>query len=1174
MVLPHLAKMSTSLPMNLVYSTRMFSAGGKARPIKKLMAANRGEIAIRIFRAATELGIRSVGIYSTEDFRSMHRYKADESYLVGRGKNPVQAYLSSEDIVQLAVEKNVDAIHPGYGFLSENSHFAELCEQNGITFIGPRSETLRNFGDKTIAREMALKSGVPVVPGSEGAVGSLEEAQSFAETHGFPIIIKAAFGGGGRGMRVVRSMADLKSAYERATSEATQAFGDGTIFLEKYIERPRHIEVQVLGDEQNVVHFYERDCSVQRRHQKVVEVAPAVHLRPDLRERLLNHAVELTKASGYRSAGTVEFLVDPSQENYYFIEVNPRIQVEHTVTECVTGVDLVQSQIRIASGETLNSLNLQQENISCRGNAIQVRVTTEDPEKNFQPDTGRLEVWRPAQGFGIRLDGGSVYTGANVSPHYDSLLMKVTGYGLDFEGASRKLRRALEEFRIRGVKTNIPFLQNVLAHDEFQTGKATTFFIDETPELFRFAKRKNRAQKALHYLGDLVINGRSAKGAVGLPSAKISPVIPSVSKSKPQDGLRQVFLRDGPEGFAKAVRNTKELLLTDTTWRDAHQSLLATRVRTQDLLAIAPYTAHAMPNLYSIEMWGGATFDVALRFLKECPWERLASLREKVPNIPFQMLLRGANAVGYTSYPDNVVHKFCALAVEHGLDVFRIFDSLNYVENLKLGIDAVGQAGGIVEAAISYTGDCAHPDKHPKYTMDYYMDLVRQLVDLNIHVLCIKDMAGLLRPESAKLLVGNIRREYPDLPIHVHTHDTAGTGVASMLACAEAGADAVDCAIDSMSGMTSQPAMGALVASLENTIRDPKISPAKLEALIDYWESVRMIYGPFESGQKSGSYDVYNHEMPGGQYTNLQFQANSLGLAGRWPQIKKAYAAANRLLGDLIKVTPSSKVVGDLAQFMAQNELSETDVVENAETLSFPSSVVEFMQGHLGQPPGGFPEPLRTRVLKGLPTMKGRPGAELPPADFEKVRAELREKYDEEPLDRDIVSALLYPQVFAEYKAAHDEFGDLSALPTRQFIEPLEVGEEFKYDIEEGKRLIVKLLAIGELNVKDGMREVYFEVNGQQRSVHVLDKSAEHTKVIREKSVASKPGSVGAPMPGVVIDVRVKADDEVEAGSPLVVLSAMKMETVVSSPVAGVVKRIAVQVGDDLQGDDLLVEIQ
>ncbi len=1136
------------------------------------MCANRGEIAIRVFRAATELGLRTVAIYSHEDRVHLHRYKADEGYLVGKDLSPVGAYLAIDQIIRLAKEAEVDAIHPGYGFLAENPAFSRACAEADIAFVGPSPEVLRALGDKTAARTLAAKAGVPTVPGTDGPVSNIEDARAFADEAGYPLIVKAAMGGGGRGMRVVHRAEDLEAAFERARSEAQAAFGDGTMFIERFVEHPRHIEVQVLADAAgDVIHLFERDCSVQRRHQKLVEMAPAQQLNPEVREALCADAVKLARAVDYRNAGTVEFLVD-ADDRYYFIEANPRIQVEHTVTEEVTGIDLVQSQIRIAGGATFADLGLSQATVTTRGVAIQCRVTTEDPTKGFQPDTGRIEVFRSGGGMGVRLDGGSGYAGARVSPDYDSLLVKVTAKALTFQSAVDKLHRALAEFRVRGVSTNIPFLHNVLRNPRFLAGDTDTTFVDDTPELFVFARRRNRAQRFLRFLADVAVNGPTVPGMSNAAPDRVEPVLPTIDHDvPPPQGWREILEAKGPVEFALAARRHRGLLITDTTWRDAHQSLLMTRVRTADLLAIAPATARLMPSLFSLEMWGGATFDVALRFLKECPWDRLDRLREAVPNIPFQMLLRSANAVGYTSYPDNVVFRFAKLAKDHGIDIFRIFDSLNYIENLKLGIDAVGEAGGVIEASICYTGDVGDPSKK-KYSLSYYVDLAGRLVDLGIHILNIKDMAGLLKPRGATMLLNALRRAHPDTPIHVHTHDTAGTGVASMLACADADADVVDLALPAMAGLTAQPTMAAVVAALRGSQRDTSIDPNALMALNTYWEGTRGLYASFETGLTGYAPDLYDHEIPGGQYTNLRFQAQALGLANRWASIKRSYAAANRLLGDLIKVTPSSKVVGDLAQFMVQNDLSEEDVRANAKTLSFPSSVVDFLEGRLGQPLGGFPEPLRSDVLRGRPPIDRRPGETLAPLDFDALRAEISEAHPYAKMrDVDVMSAALYPKVFDAYRTHRTDNGDVSRLPTRVFLAPLSVGQEVAFEIQRGKTLIIVLKAIGELD-ETGHRTVFFELNGQPRQVRVRDRAATATVAELERAT-DEAGSIGAPMPGSVVGVSVAAGAKVSEGDPLVVLSAMKMETIVASPVAGTVARVAVEEGVTLAAGDLLVVI-
>ncbi|XP_071234359.1 pyruvate carboxylase, mitochondrial-like isoform X2 [Salvelinus alpinus] len=1015
------------------------------RPIRKVMVANRGEIAIRVFRACTELGIRTVAVYSEEDRGQMHRQKADEAYLIGKSLPPVAAYLHIPDIIKVAKENGVDAIHPGYGFLSERSDFAQACVDAGVRFIGPSPETVRKMGDKVEARSLAVSAGVPVVPGTDAPISSVGEARVFSETYGFPIIFKAAYGGGGRGMRVVKEYEELEENYHRAYSEALTAFGNGALFVEKFIEKPRHIEVQILGDKYgNIIHLYERDCSIQRRHQKVVEIAPAADLDPHLRERLTSDSVKLAKQVGYENAGTVEFLVD-KHGKHYFIEVNSRLQVEHTVTEEVTDVDLVHAQLRVCEGRSLPELGLTQETIRVNGCAIQCRVTTEDPARGFQPDTGRLEVFRSGEGMGIRLDSASAFPGAVISPHYDSLLVKVIASGKDMSTAAAKMHRALSEFRVRGVKTNIPFLQNVLSNHQFLHSTVDTQFIDENQNLFIMKPVQNRAQKLLHYLGHVMVNGPTTPIPVKAKPSSIDPVIPTVPMGEPSLGFRDVLLREGPEGFAKAVRAHPGLLLMDTTFRDAHQSLLATRVRTHDLKKIAPYVSHSFNNLFSLENWGGATFDVAMRFLYECPWKRLQDLRTLVPNVPFQMLLRGANAVGYTNYPDNAVFRFCEVAKENGMDIFRVFDSLNYLPNMILGMEAAGRAGGVVEAAISYTGDVSDPMRQ-KYSLEYYVNLTEELMKAGTHVLCIKDMAGLLKPESSRILISALRDRFPDVPIHVHTHDTAGAGVAAMLACAEAGADVVDVAVDSMAGMTSQPSMGAMVACTKGTKLDTGIALQKVFDYSEYWEVTRGLYAPFDctATMKSGNADVYENEIPGGQYTNLHFQAHSMGLGNKFKQVKKSYSEANKLLGDLIKVTPSSKIVGDLAQFMVQNNLTREEVEERADELSFPLSVVEFLQGHIGIPHGGFPEPFRTKVLKSLPRIEGRPGATLPPLDFDALEAGLRLQHGDDITEEDVMSAAMYPKVFEEYKEFTGSFGPVDCLSTRLFLDGPKIAEEFQ----------------------------------------------------------------------------------------------------------------------------------
>jgi len=1093
---------------------------------------------------------------------------------------PVACYLDVDSIIKVAKDAEVDAIHPGYGFLSERADFARKCSEAGITFVGPLPQTIEAMGDKTAARRAAIECGVPVVPGTNQPISSPAEAMTFAHQHGYPVILKAAMGGGGRGMRVVRTDGELADAFSRASNEAKAAFGDGRMFIEKFVEEPRHIEVQILADNYgNVVHLYERDCSVQRRHQKVVEMAPSYGLDEKVRQALFDDAVKLARHVGYRNAGTVEFMVD-KQGDYYFLEVNPRVQVEHTVTEEITGVDIVQSQIMIAGGASLADLGLGSQAAvpPINGFSIQCRVTSEDPEQNFQPDSGRLEAYRVPGGPGIRMDG-AVTTGNVMSRYYDSLLAKVIASAPTFPKAAQKMQRALSEFQVRGIKTNIPFLENVVRHPDFLTGAATTSFIEQNgPALFNFEGHGSlRSSKLLMFLAEQVVNGPNHPGAVGLPPAKAAPPPPAVPPSlldKPLVGWRDILLAQGPEAWAAAVRSHKGVLLTDTTMRDAHQSLLATRMRTHDMLKAAPATAAILSHAASLEMWGGATFDVALRFLHECPWKRLEKLREQVPNIPFQMLLRGVNAVGYTSYPDNAVDAFVREARLNGVDIFRVFDSLNYVDNLLFGIDSVRKAGGVIEATLCYTGDVSDPGR-TKYNLDYYLELAEKLVAHGVHSLAIKDMAGLLKPRAATMLVGALRQRFPNVPIHVHTHDSAGTGVATQLAAAYAGADMIDCCMDSMSGLTSQPSMGAIVNALAGTELDTGIDSQLILPLSTYWENTRELYAPFESNMKAVSSDVYYHEMPGGQYTNLKFQAASLGLGDEWDKICRAYAAANRALGDIVKVTPSSKVVGDLAQFMVQNDLDEHSLVDKAETLSFPSSVVEFLQGYLGQPAFGFPEPLRSRVLKGKSSIVGRPGASLAPLDLDGMEFRLKEKFGAAAISkRDVLSAAMYPKVFDEYMEFTGKYSDLiEKLPTRAFLAPLEEDEEVELEIAKGVAATIKYKAVGELQAS-GKREVFFEANGVPRVVEVVDHSAEVAvgkKAVREKADLSLLGSVGAPMAGTIIEVQVKPGVSVVAGQQLVVMSAMKMETAVCAPVSGVITQVAVERNDTLDAGDLIV---
>ncbi|RDI87063.1 hypothetical protein Vi05172_g2773 [Venturia inaequalis] len=1134
-----------------------------------------------IFRTAHELSLHTVAVFSYEDRLGMHRQKADEAYVIGkRGQyTPVGAYLAGDEIIKIAVEHDVNMIHPGYGFLSENAEFARNVEKAGIIFVGPTPETIDALGDKVSARALAIKCEVPVVPGTEGAVDKFEDVKKFTDEYGFPIIIKAAFGGGGRGMRVVREQETLKDSFERATSEAKSAFGNGTVFVERFLDKPKHIEVQLLGDNHgNVVHLYERDCSVQRRHQKVVELAPAKDLPIETRDAILADAVKLAKSVNYRNAGTAEFLVD-QQNRYYFIEINPRIQVEHTITEEITGIDIVAAQIQIAAGASLQQLGLTQDRISTRGFAVQCRITTEDPAKGFQPDTGKIEVYRSSGGNGVRLDGGNGFAGAVITPHYDSMLVKCTCHGSTYEIARRKMLRALVEFRIRGVKTNIPFLASLLTHPTFIEGNCWTTFIDDTPELFALVGSQNRAQKLLSYLGDLAVNGSQIKGQVGDPKFKgeITPPVISTSDHKVVDtsspcktGWRNIIVEKGPAAFAKAVREYKGCLIMDTTWRDAHQSLLATRVRTVDLLNIAKETSHALSNAWALECWGGATFDVAMRFLYEDPWDRLRKMRKLVPNIPFQMLLRGANGVAYSSLPDNAIVHFCEQAKKNGVDIFRVFDALNDIEQLEVGIKAVIKAGGVCEGTMCYSGDMMNPKK--KYNFEYYMSLADKIIGLGAHVLGVKDMAGVLKPAAATKLIGALRAKYPDVPIHVHTHDSAGTGVASMVACANAGADAVDAATDSLSGMTSQPSIGAIIASLEGSEQDPGLDHHALRLIDSYWAQVRLLYSPFEAGLTGPDPEVYEHEIPGGQLTNLIFQASQQGLGEQWAQTKKSYEEANDLLGDIVKVTPTSKVVGDLAQFMVANKLSYDEVLAKAEQLDFPSSVLEFFEGLMGQPYGGFPEPLRTHALRDRRKMDKRPGLYLEPIDFDKVRKDLKEKFGG-VTETDVASYVMYPKVFEDYKKFCAKYGDLSVLPTRYFLAKPEIGEEFHVELEKGKVLILKLLAIGPLSETTGQREVFYEMNGEVRQVTVDDVHAGVENISRPKADPTDTSQVGSPMAGVVVEIRVHDGADVKKGDPIAVLSAMKMEMVISAPHSGKIGNLGVKEGDSVDSQDLVCKI-
>ncbi|WP_417453504.1 pyruvate carboxylase [Kiloniella sp.] len=1147
----------------------------KNNKIKKLLVANRSEIAIRIFRAATELGIETVAIYSNEDRFALHRFKADESYLVGEGQGPVQAYLGIDDILRVAKEAGVDAIHPGYGFLSENPDFADACKAAGIIFVGPTGDTMRSLGNKVSARDLAEKAGAPVMPATIALPQDDAEITKMAAAIGYPLMTKASWGGGGRGMRVIETAEELLEQVDAARRESLAAFGSDEVYLEKLVRRARHVEVQIIGDSHgNVVHLFERDCSVQRRNQKVVERAPAPYLSDEQRKAFCDAALAIAKTAHYGNAGTVEFLMDMDTDNFYFIEVNPRVQVEHTVTETVTGIDIVQSQIKIAAGGKIGDVSSGvpvQQDIKLNGNAIQCRVTTEDPENNFIPDYGKILAYRGATGFGIRLDGGTAFSGAVVTRHYDSLLEKVTAWGGTPDEAIARMDRALREFRIRGVSTNLTFLENVLSHPKFRGGEYTTKFIDDTPELFHMPKRRDRASRLLRFVGDVMVNGNDEVSGRIHPENPHVARLPVMSVDKIPDGAKQILDQKGPEAVAKWMKEEKRLLVTDTTFRDAHQSLLATRVRTSDLTSIAPYYAENLSNLFSMECWGGATFDVSMRFLKECPWERLEKLRATMPNLLTQMLLRASNGVGYTNYPDNVVKYFVQQSADAGMDVFRVFDSLNWVENMRVAMDAVCETGKICEAAICYTGDILDPSR-PKYDLKYYVNMAKELESAGAHILCIKDMAGLLKPAAAKVLIKALKDEV-GLPIHFHTHDTSGISAATVMAAAEAGVDAVDACIDSMSGLTSQPSLGSIAAALRNTERDTGLDDASLQELSSYWEQVRANYIGFESDIKSGTSDVYHHEMPGGQYTNLRQQARSLGIEERWPEVSKAYANVNDMFGDIVKVTPSSKVVGDMALMMVTSDLSRSDVENPDKEIAFPESVVSFFKGDLGQPVGGFPASLQAKVLKGDTAITERPGSLMPAADLDAERAEVEKKVERTITDNEFASYLMYPQVFIDFAQHQRNFGSVSVLPTPVFFYGMDVGEELSVHIDQGKTLIIRFRAISDPD-DEGVRTVFFELNGQPRNVKVLDRSRASAKEAHPKADSGNSDHLGAPMPGLIVTVSVGEGDQVEQGDVLMSIEAMKMQTSVLAEKSGTVNKILVAPGSKVETKDLLAIIE
>ena len=1145
---------------------------GEIKKFKRVLVANRGEIAIRVFRACRELGIRTVAIYSEEDKNTLFRTKADEAYQIGKGKTPVGAYLGIDEIIALAKAKGVDAIHPGYGFLAENVEFAKACADNGIEFIGPTAEMMDSLGDKIKSKIVAHSVGVPTIPGVEKAIQSEEEAVKFAESCGYPIMLKAAAGGGGRGMRIVNSAEELLPQFRSARSEAAKAFGIDDIFIEKYLEGPKHIEVQILGDKEgNLVHLYERDCSIQRRHQKVIEFTPALCLTEEQRQAICADAIKIAKAVNYRSAGTVEFLVD-KHGNHYFIEMNPRIQVEHTVSEIVTGVDIVQAQILIAQGYSLDSEEIaikSQDEIKVTGHAIQCRITTEDPINNFMPDTGVIEYYRSPGGLGIRLDGGNGFTGAEVTPFYDSLLVKVTAYSRTFEDARRKAVRALGETVIKGVKTNIPFMLNVLNHPTFRAGQCDTGFIGSTPELLNIGKVDDRELKVIEFLGNKFVNETKGKK----PNFNV-PVFP---RFKPEDykdlrGTKQILDEQGPQALSKWVMDQKKLLITDTTMRDAQQSLMATRVRTVDMEKIAPAMAVYGKDLFSVEMWGGATFDTSYRFLKESPWERLDVLREKMPNLLFQMLIRGANAVGYKNYPDNVIREFVKQAAKGGIDVFRIFDSLNWIQGMEVALDETLNQGKVAEACICYTGDILD-ESRTKYNLDYYVTMAKELEKRGAHILGIKDMSGLLKPMAARKLIRALKEEI-GIPIHLHTHDTSGNGIATIMMAAQADVDIVDAAFNSMSALTSQPALNSVVAAVESSRRDTGLNSDDLQKIDDYWKDVRPVYHGFESELVTSTAEIYKYEIPGGQYSNLKPQVESFGLGHKFEDVKTMYKTVNQMLGDIVKVTPSSKAVGDMAIFMVQNDLTPENIYEKAANMDFPDSIVSYFEGMMGQPHGGFPEKLQKLVLKDKKPITCRPGELLPPEDFDAIRKHLQEDLQLEGTDREVISYAIYPKVFEDYVKSLRKDGNFRYMGSDIFFHSLHEGETCEVKLGEGEVLIVKLHEVRPLNA-EGYREAIFEVNGNRRIIKIKDNDItvnSHNSVLYADE--NNPLEVGSNIPGNIIKVLVKEGDVVEANQPIATIEAMKMETNILSAAAGIVEKIYISEGQQVKAGEMVAKLK
>lgn len=1143
------------------------------RKFKKVLVANRGEIAIRVIRACRELGIRTVAIYSEEDKRSLFRTKAHESYLIGKNKGPIEAYLNIDEIIELAKKKHVDAIHPGYGFLSENPEFARRCEEAGIEFIGPTGDMMEQLGDKIKSKIVAEKAGVKVIPGVDEAIKSEEDALKIAKECGYPVMVKAAAGGGGRGMRIVREEKDLLAAYRNAKSEAKKAFGNDDMFIEKYIEGPKHIEVQILGDKfGNIIHLYERDCSIQRRHQKVIEISPSLVLTDEKRNEICEDAIKIAKQVNYRGAGTLEFLVDKNF-NHYFIEMNPRVQVEHTITEMTTGIDIVQSQILIAEGYSLDSeeIAIRQEDVKPRGYAIQCRVTTEDPANNFSPDTGKIDVYRTASGFGIRLDGGNGFSGSVISPYYDSLLVKTTAYSRTFEDTVRKAIRAVKETNITGVKTNVDFLINVLNNEEFRKGTCDTNFISDNPQLFDIKPRSDEEQRIVRFLGEKIVNETK-----GIKRDFDIPKVPKVSGVENLRGTKQILDEQGPQGIVNYIKHQKKLLLTDTTMRDAQQSLMATRVRSRDMINIAEATAYYGKDLFSLEMWGGATFDTAYRFLKESPWKRLEELRKRIPNVMFQMLIRGANGVGYKNYPDNVIRKFVKQSAESGIDVFRIFDSLNWLKGVEVALDEVLKADKVAEVALCYTGDILD-ESRDKYSLDYYVKKAKEIENMGAHILGIKDMSALLKPYAAKKLITALKNEV-SIPIHLHTHDTTGNGIATALMAAEAGVDIVDTTFNSMSGLTSQPALNSIVAALEHTDRATGIDLGGIQKLDDYWMTARPVYSGFESDLKTGTAEIYKYEIPGGQYSNLKPQVESFGLGHRFDDVKKMYREVNQMLGDIIKVTPSSKMVGDLAIFMIQNDLTPDNIYEKAQGLAFPDSVVTYFKGMMGQPEGGFPKELQKLVLKGEKPITVRPGELLPPEDFDKIEKYLKEKYKFNPNNKQLLSYALYPDVFENYIKFNFEYGDISRMSSDIFFHGLREGETCEIEVAEGRILIVQLIEIGRVD-EEGYRTLSFEINGNRREIKIKDKHEKANTSSASRNVIKMADSdnkkeVGAAIPGNVIKVLVKEGDTVKENDSLMVIEAMKMETNITAQTGGVVDKVLVKEGEQVKSGQLLLVLK